>query len=162
MDQEQKERVLSKARELFGAVTFNHLIEFASSIRKGSKLKSRQYKLLSRLNRETGLIVETESDFIEIFEGATPIRQQQLWEQQPGRIRADPSRQRPSGMYSPLRQFYEDKSFTCRDCGKEEIWTAEQQQWWYEVAQGPVESKAIRCSSCRKAKRIREGKSPRE
>jgi Probable zinc-ribbon domain len=32
------------------------------------------------------------------------------------------------------RRYYIDKSFTCARCGSEEVWTAAQQKWWYEVA----------------------------
>ncbi|HJT34783.1 MAG TPA: zinc-ribbon domain-containing protein [Pirellulales bacterium] len=43
--------------------------------------------------------------------------------------------------------------FVCVDCGKDEIWTARQQQWWYEVAKGSVYSRAVRCHDCRQARR---------
>ena len=33
--------------------------------------------------------------------------------------------------YGPLPFFYTDKLVVCRDCGKEEVWTARQQKWWY-------------------------------
>ena len=49
--------------------------------------------------------------------------------------------------------WYEDMPFTCRACGRDEIWTARQQHWWYEVAQGPIESTARLCRPCRNAKR---------
>jgi transcription elongation factor Elf1 len=48
------------------------------------------------------------------------------------------------------RGFYIDTPFTCKDCGKEEAWTATQQKWWYEVAKGDVSSHAIRCRPCRR------------
>ena len=48
--------------------------------------------------------------------------------------------------------FYLDLPFTCRDCGSKEIWTAKQQKWWYEVAQGSIYSRAIRCRACRQAR----------
>lgn len=70
----------------------------------------------------------------------------------PRRIEADLSQQAPSNTYSP-RTYYEDAEFRCRDCGKLEVWTAEQQRWWYEVAKGPVQSKAVRCGPCRAARR---------
>src|ERR1700687_4130070 len=43
------------------------------------------------------------------------------------------------------RGYYLDVPFTCQDCGKDEIWTATQQKWWYEVAKGDVNSTARRC-----------------
>ena len=54
------------------------------------------------------------------------------------------------------RGFYVDHPFTCKDCGKEEIWTAAQQKWWYEVAKGEVSSGAVRCRACRKRERDRK------
>ncbi len=49
--------------------------------------------------------------------------------------------------------WYEDVFFACKDCGNQERWTARQQQWWYEVARGEIETTAIRCKSCRQKKR---------
>ncbi|QNM97754.1 zinc-ribbon domain-containing protein [Chitinimonas koreensis] len=51
------------------------------------------------------------------------------------------------------RGYYEDLAFTCRDCGAHQVWTAEQQQWWYETAQGDVYTTAVRCLACRQARR---------
>ena len=64
------------------------------------------------------------------------------------RIRADFGRQLPNNSYSP-KLFYEDMSFTCRDCGVKCVWTAEQQRLWYEEWKGPIQSTAIRCRACR-------------
>ncbi|MBD9662559.1 hypothetical protein J2W37_005745 [Variovorax paradoxus] len=55
--------------------------------------------------------------------------------------------------YGPLPAFYVDKAFTCRDCGADEVWTAKQQKWWYEVALGNINSTAVRCRACRIARR---------
>ena len=33
-----------------------------------------------------------------------------------------------------LKAYYVDEPFTCKDCGSSEVWTAKQQQWWFEVA----------------------------
>lgn len=71
-----------------------------------------------------------------------------------GRIPADLSKQAPHNSYDPLL-FYDDRPFVCVDCGKEEVWTAKQQQWWYEVAKGPIQSYAIRCRTCRQARRAK-------
>jgi Probable zinc-ribbon domain len=68
------------------------------------------------------------------------------------RIPADTSQQAPNNSYSPPL-FYEDTPFTCVDCGKEEIWTATQQKWWYEVAKGEIYSRAVRCRECRRVLR---------
>jgi putative zinc ribbon protein len=67
-------------------------------------------------------------------------------------IVADASRQAPNNSYSG-RSFYQDEPFVCADCGKSEVWTARQQQWWYEVAKGSIYSTAKRCRECRKRRR---------
>src|SRR5688572_16141188 len=36
------------------------------------------------------------------------------------------------------RGYYEDQPFTCQTCGTEEVWSATQQKWWYEIAKGGV------------------------
>lgn len=66
-----------------------------------------------------------------------------------GRIQADLTKQAPNNSYGGVPLYYEDQPFTCVDCGKEEVWTAEQQQWWYEVAKGSIYSRAVRCRECR-------------
>ncbi len=59
------------------------------------------------------------------------------------------------------RGYYQDRPFRCKDCGVEEIWTAAQQQWWYEVAQGDVWTVAIRCRACRQSERARKAEARR-
>ena len=54
------------------------------------------------------------------------------------------------------RGFYRDEEFECIDCGALEIWTATQQKWWYEVAKGNVESRAVRCRPCRRKEQARK------
>ncbi|MGQ0636754.1 MAG: zinc-ribbon domain-containing protein [Planctomycetaceae bacterium] len=70
------------------------------------------------------------------------------------RIPADLSKQAANNSDSPPL-YYDDRPFVCVDCGKDEIWTAKQQQWWYEVAKGSINSIAIRCRSCRQARRAK-------
>lgn len=53
------------------------------------------------------------------------------------------------------RGYYQDQPFCCKDCGKQEVWTATRQKWWYEVAQGQVFTTANRCNSCRRKERER-------
>ena len=48
-----------------------------------------------------------------------------------------------------MRGFYIDQPFECMGCGKAEVWTAEQQKWWYEVAKGYAFSTARCCRACR-------------
>ena len=72
-------------------------------------------------------------------------------------IRADLTRQAPNGSYSPPL-WYVDEEYTCADCGQTQTWTAKDQQWWYEVAKGPVYARATRCRGCRQARKERTGK----
>jgi hypothetical protein len=74
-----------------------------------------------------------------------------------GAILADPAEQAGNNSYLPP-VFYQDMDFECRDCGRAETWTAEQQHWWYEVAKGPVDSTAVRCRPCRQRRREAQGK----
>jgi hypothetical protein len=54
-----------------------------------------------------------------------------------------------------LRGYYRDEPFRCVDCGIEQVWTATQQKWWYEVAKGGVWTRGQRCRSCRRRERVR-------
>jgi Probable zinc-ribbon domain len=71
----------------------------------------------------------------------------------PGRIAADHAQLAHNNTYGLLPQFYEDRSFACRNCGSAEVWTAAQQKWWYEIAKGNIDSQAVLCLRCRKARR---------
>jgi hypothetical protein len=73
-----------------------------------------------------------------------------------GAVPANIEQQAPNNSYSPPL-YYVDKPFRCVDCGKEEVWTAYQQKWYYEIAKGSIYGQAIRCRSCRQ-KRRREKK----
>jgi hypothetical protein len=53
------------------------------------------------------------------------------------------------------RGYYLNQSFTCVDCKAEEIWTAQQQKWWYETAKGGIWTLARRCRLCRRQERAR-------
>lgn len=59
------------------------------------------------------------------------------------------------------RGHYLDKPFTCAGCGKEEIWTATRQKWWYEVAKGFVYSIAKLCRNCRRKVQAQRNESRR-
>jgi hypothetical protein len=75
-------------------------------------------------------------------------------------VLVNPALLRPSTSYSTpdfvARGYYRDRPFTCKDCGKPEVWTATQQKWWYEVAKGDVFSGAARCRLCRRRGRERK------
>lgn len=67
-----------------------------------------------------------------------------------GAVAADQSKQVPNNSYSPSPLWYVDLPFKCVDCGSDEIWTAEQQKWYYEEAKGSLYATAIRCRECRR------------
>jgi hypothetical protein len=82
-----------------------------------------------------------------------------------GAVPVNASLLRPNGSYS-LPEFltlgiYLDKSFTCADCGAEQVWTATQQKWWYEVAKGDLFATARRCRPCRRRERERQAEARR-
>lgn len=72
-------------------------------------------------------------------------------------IGADMTKHAPHNSYSP-KAWYRDEQFKCKDCGRNEVWTAESQRWWFEVAKGQINSRAIRCRPCRKTWREKSGK----
>ncbi len=55
------------------------------------------------------------------------------------------SKQVPNNSWGPPVMAYFDIEYRCRDCGKEEVWTAEQQKCYYEEAKGSLYAKAVRC-----------------
>ncbi|TWT62774.1 zinc-ribbon domain-containing protein [Rubinisphaera italica] len=77
-------------------------------------------------------------------------RQQQTTGIPKGAVLAKRSQQVPNNSYDPAPTYYIDKPFVCIDCGQQEVWTALQQKWYYEVAKGSLYATAIRCRSCRK------------
>jgi hypothetical protein len=74
------------------------------------------------------------------------------------RVPVDATRLAPCNSYGhPLALgWYEDRPFRCRDCGAEQLWTAEQQKWWYETLRGSVYAIAVRCRPCRQALRAQK------
>ena len=52
--------------------------------------------------------------------------------------------------YGNLPNFYVEYPFLCVDCGIAQIWTGEQQKWYYEEAKGHIWAVATRCRPCRK------------
>ena len=78
-----------------------------------------------------------------------------------GSIKANHSELSHNNTYGALPMFYVDKIVTCCDCGKEELWEAERQKWWCEVAKGNIHSRAIRCRACRKIEKERKAEARR-
>jgi hypothetical protein len=82
-----------------------------------------------------------------------------------GTVPVNPTALRPYNSYgAPIfvtRGFYSDQPFSCKACGKEDIWTATQQKWWYEIAKGEVWSGAIHCRACRRQEREQKAEARR-
>ena len=76
-----------------------------------------------------------------------------------GQVLVNTANLRPTNSYSTPdfveRGFYVDKPFSCKSCGTEQLWTATQQRWWYEVAKGDVWTVAVLCKPCRLRERAR-------
>ena len=77
-------------------------------------------------------------------------------------VAVDYSALSPCSSYGPPdfyeRGYYLDFPFACAWCGSEEVWTAGQQKWWYEVAKGDLFTGASLCRSCRRQARAEKGK----
>lgn len=82
-----------------------------------------------------------------------------------GRTKVNAALLRPDNSYSlpdyVTRGYYLDRPFTCKDCGKPEVWSATQQKWWYETAKGGVWTMATRCRACRRRERERRNEARR-
>ena len=74
----------------------------------------------------------------------------------PGAVLADPAQLAHNNTYGRLPRFYLDRVIKCRRCGKEEVWPAERQKWWYEVAKGHVHSTGGYCRAGRDDDRTRK------
>jgi Probable zinc-ribbon domain len=57
--------------------------------------------------------------------------------------------------------YYLDKPFTCAACKSQEVWTAAQQKWWYEVAKGSLFATAKFCRTCRNQEKNRRAEARR-
>lgn len=71
----------------------------------------------------------------------------------PSAVPADPSQLGHINTYGELPRYYLDIPFTCRVCGKREIWKAADQKWYYETAKGHIDARAVACHACRKARK---------
>jgi len=82
-----------------------------------------------------------------------------------GHIKVNAALLRPDNSYGfpdyVERGYYIDRSFTCKDCGRQDVWTATQQKWWYETAKGGVWTAATRCRLCRRRERERRNEARR-
>lgn len=73
-----------------------------------------------------------------------------------GAIIADQAELVHNNTYGRLPRFYVDKVVVCRQCDTEEVWPAERQKWWYEVAKGNINTVAVLCRSCREKEKARK------
>ena len=67
-------------------------------------------------------------------------------------IAADTAKLDHINTYGDLPEYYIDRPFICRRCGKAEIWKARDQKWYYEEAKGHIDAKAVECHDCRTKK----------
>ncbi len=67
----------------------------------------------------------------------------------PSAVPADPSKLSHVTTYGTLPDFYIDRPFICRRCGKHEIWKARDQKWYYEEAKAHIDAIAVECHECR-------------
>lgn len=78
-----------------------------------------------------------------------------------GALPADQGKLAHDGTCGPRPRFYVDEPFTCVDCGREEVWTAADQKWWYEDAKGKIATRANRCLACRRKRRLKRSQERR-
>ncbi len=79
----------------------------------------------------------------------------------PGTVLADQQELVHNNTYGRLPRFYIDKVVVCRQCGLEEVWSAERQKWWYEVAKGSINTDAVLCRACREKEKKRKDEARR-
>ena len=80
------------------------------------------------------------------------------WDRSHGAVMVDLTSLAPNSYDQPdfvKRRYYLDRPFTCAGCNSQEVWTAVQQKWWYEVAQGSLYTIAKFCRSCRNQEQSR-------
>lgn len=70
-------------------------------------------------------------------------------------IAVDPARIVSRSAVPRIPDYYRDTWFTCKACGARELWTARQQQRWYEEQGGEIEAIAVRCRACRRQEKLR-------
>ncbi len=74
----------------------------------------------------------------------------------PGLIAADHEELRHNNTYGPLPEFYKDEIIVCLKCGKEEVWKATAQKWWFEEAKANINATAVHCKECRDKEKSRK------
>ena len=75
----------------------------------------------------------------------------------PSAVPADRSKLSHVNTYGDLPEYYLDRPFKCRTCGKTEIWKGKDQKWYFEEAKGHIDAKVVECRDCRMAKKKARG-----
>jgi hypothetical protein len=82
-----------------------------------------------------------------------------------GLVRVNVAALAPNNSYGAprfvYRGYYLDQPFKCTNCGTDQVWSAWQQKWWYEVAKGYVYSFAKLCRPCRRREQARRAEARR-
>lgn len=81
--------------------------------------------------------------------GLHPLQQKD----HPSAVPADHDKLTHINTYGSLPDYYIDRPFVCRRCGKREIWRARDQKWFYEEAKGHIDAVAVECHDCRRARK---------
>lgn len=74
-----------------------------------------------------------------------------------GAVRADVYRQSVDLLYSPPRYFYVNEFKTCVQCGRDFVFGAHEQKYWYETLKFDITASAVRCRDCRRRRRTEKG-----
>jgi Probable zinc-ribbon domain len=97
-------------------------------------------------------------------EAAREVEKQWVVSQHGGLI-VDPTALAQNNSYSEPEfmklGYYLDKPFNCAACKSQEVWTAAQQKWWYEVAKGSLFATAKFCRTCRNQEKHRRAEARR-
>jgi hypothetical protein len=104
---------------------------------------------MTRRKRKQQRLEDARLERAKALEGIDP--RNELVVPPPGAVMADPEQLCHNNTYAAFPRFYIDRVVVCRQCGKEEVWPAARQKWWYEVAKGNINTEAVLCRACRKA-----------
>lgn len=72
-------------------------------------------------------------------------------------LAANPSKQNHKGSFS-VKFYYRDITYICQGCGNKEVWTAKQQQRYFEIQKGNIFNKPKWCSECYNKNKKKYGK----
>lgn len=75
----------------------------------------------------------------------------------PGAVRGDVRKQAFCGHCHFPKYFYLDRAMVCVQCGKQFVFSAREQKYWYETLKFNFHSVAVRCLQCRRQRRTVSG-----